>query len=41
MKRNVIDKFICRNYREDDNEIFGFGFNQGDCWNSSGGFKSP
>src|SRR5947209_14744839 len=31
LKRNVIDiyKFICRNYRDDDDEIFGFGFSRG------------
>ncbi|SHG45400.1 DUF2235 domain-containing protein [Bradyrhizobium erythrophlei] len=31
LKRNVIDiyKFVCRNYRDDDNEIFGFGFSRG------------
>jgi uncharacterized protein (DUF2235 family) len=31
LKRNVIDiyKFVCRNYRDDDDEIFGFGFSRG------------
>jgi uncharacterized protein (DUF2235 family) len=31
LKRNVIDiyKFACRNYRNDDDEIFGFGFSRG------------
>ncbi|MCA1458779.1 DUF2235 domain-containing protein [Bradyrhizobium sp. BRP22] len=31
LKRNVIDiyKFVCRNYRNDDDEIFGFGFSRG------------
>ncbi|MGY3233206.1 uncharacterized protein (DUF2235 family) [Bradyrhizobium sp. USDA 4448] len=31
LKRNVIDiyKFICRNYRDDGDEIFGFGFSRG------------
>jgi uncharacterized protein (DUF2235 family) len=31
LKRNVIDiyKFVCRNYRSDDDEIFGFGFSRG------------
>src|SRR6202043_559854 len=31
LKRNVIDiyKFACRNYRGDDDEIFGFGFSRG------------
>jgi uncharacterized protein (DUF2235 family) len=31
LKRNVIDiyKFVCRNYRDDDDDIFGFGFSRG------------
>ena len=31
LKRNVIDiyKFVCRNYRSDEDEIFGFGFSRG------------
>jgi uncharacterized protein (DUF2235 family) len=31
LKRNVIDlyKFVCRNYRTDEDEIFGFGFSRG------------
>src|SRR5580692_7880704 len=31
LKRNVIDlyKFVCRNHRESDDEIFGFGFSRG------------
>jgi uncharacterized protein (DUF2235 family) len=31
LKRNVIDlyKFACRNYRDPDDEIFGFGFSRG------------
>jgi uncharacterized protein (DUF2235 family) len=31
LKRNVIDlyKFVCRNYRDDTDEIFGFGFSRG------------
>jgi uncharacterized protein (DUF2235 family) len=31
LKRNVLDiyKFVCRNYRDDDDEIFGFGFSRG------------
>jgi hypothetical protein len=31
LKRNVIDiyKFVCRNYRNDDDEIYGFGFSRG------------
>src|SRR5436853_5661258 len=31
LKRNVIDiyKFVCRNYREDTDEIYGFGFSRG------------
>jgi uncharacterized protein (DUF2235 family) len=31
LKRNVIDlyKFACRNYRESDDEIYGFGFSRG------------
>ncbi len=31
LKRNVIDlyKFACRNWRDDDDEIFGFGFSRG------------
>ncbi len=31
LKRNVIDlyKFACRNHRNDDDEIFGFGFSRG------------
>jgi uncharacterized protein (DUF2235 family) len=31
LKRNVIDiyKFVCRNYRGDDDDIFGFGFSRG------------
>ncbi|MGY3698661.1 uncharacterized protein (DUF2235 family) [Bradyrhizobium sp. USDA 3240] len=31
LKRNVIDiyKFVCRNYHDDDDEIFGFGFSRG------------
>jgi uncharacterized protein (DUF2235 family) len=31
LKRNVIDiyKFACRNYRDDDDQIFGFGFSRG------------
>jgi uncharacterized protein (DUF2235 family) len=31
LKRNVIDlyKFACRNYRSDDDEIYGFGFSRG------------
>jgi uncharacterized protein (DUF2235 family) len=31
LKRNVIDlyKFVCRNYRNDDDEIFEFGFSRG------------
>src|SRR5258705_8888406 len=31
LKRNVIDiyKFACLNYRDDDDEIFGFGFSRG------------
>ncbi|MGA7487280.1 MAG: DUF2235 domain-containing protein, partial [Xanthobacteraceae bacterium] len=31
LKRNVIDlyKFVCRNYRSDEDDIFGFGFSRG------------
>src|ERR1700674_4686134 len=31
LKRNVIDlyKFVCRNYRSSEDEIFGFGFSRG------------
>src|ERR1700730_8300830 len=31
LKRNVLDlyKFVCRNYRSDEDEIFGFGFSRG------------
>ena len=31
LKRNVIDiyKFVCRNYQNEDDEIFGFGFSRG------------
>ncbi len=31
LKRNVLDlyKFLCRNYRSDEDEIFGFGFSRG------------
>src|SRR5215468_8246563 len=31
LKRNVLDlyKFLCRNYRSDDDEIFAFGFSRG------------
>lgn len=31
LKRNVINiyKFVCRNYQNDDDEIFGFGFSRG------------
>src|ERR1700761_8278743 len=31
LKRNVIDiyKFACRNYRDDDDRLFGFGFSRG------------
>src|SRR5262245_7883426 len=31
LKRNVLDlyKFVCRNYRSDKDEIFGFGFSRG------------
>jgi uncharacterized protein (DUF2235 family) len=31
LKRNVVDiyKFACRNYRDDDDRIFGFGFSRG------------
>src|SRR5205085_10585765 len=31
LKRNVIDlyKFVCRNYRSEADEIFGFGFSRG------------
>ena len=31
LKRNVIDiyKFACRNYRDDDDQFFGFGFSRG------------
>jgi uncharacterized protein (DUF2235 family) len=31
LKRNVIDiyKFVCRNYRTDEDEIYGFGFSRG------------
>ncbi len=31
LKRNVIDiyKFLCRNYKSDEDEVFGFGFSRG------------
>jgi len=31
LKRNVIDlyKFVCRNYKSEEDEIFGFGFSRG------------